>query len=988
MKSVSAPRYLMALVATALCLLARPISAQLIWPGEKIATIDAEHIRAFVPYAHREELKQLVARADQIYGKMKQDAGFTARRKLYVLFGDWVDAHNGFSFVVPFPLVQIELAPAMPESSIYAGGATELERTLIHEFAHQISNDRSRGFRSVLENIFGRVLPNDLFSGLLWYFSTPPHQTQPRFWQEGLATWAETEYADPKSPWAGRGRDPLIHMVWRLDAAAGAIPSPGNWRITYHEWPFGSRVYLYGTAYTRYLDAHLGDKLDVWKMIDWQAEQWPWVFNRAPRRGLRQTHGMLIKNVRHELKEEQTSNLEHLRSETITKLPRLTPKDTSVGAPAWQADGSLVYSARNAHGRARLHVLHPDGSIERTESLARALSNVRTTAEGDLVRSEYNWRQISRVELAGNTIGWRMLQPDAVRHGDSHGLLATLVLPGGGRQILTVYPVDFDNGQLGEGRTIPSEGRPWNPTFRPTGETVHDLLWVESDDEGSRLVLAKDSGVGERTVLHQVRGRILHPCWSADGQHIYFCADNTGVPNAYRLTMPEGDEPVVVPVTNTIGGVIACVPSPDGKQLAFVEHDHRGPFISKTALNPSAWPKRIPSLELVWPAPLKTQQEPSPAISLEAHSLPKAAEQDADALQAETYNGWSELRPLFWAPTSFAVPEGGYGIIGAAADPLFTHIATTGIGVGPVENEAVGSLGYTYLGWPVHWGVDAWRSERTFGNEVKDSTYELYDYTETVDTAEIKIGRGLFGLERTWLFFGKVGIGHHDSVQESVDRYAGQTLTSIPVFEGDEVYTELTFGYDDATFYPTSFAREDGIGFTSSFRHSGLGGDLERNLAFANGTYTWSLWPSGGHQIAVAAQGGWSDGDETLQGSFSIGGGLSRGLPRGYFDKAYATGKHIVAGSVAYRVPVYRPFEGYGTTPLRSRQIFLEGFFDSGKVSNNNPGGDGEWFSSVGIEAHVGIEFADQVLQPGVGVAYQIDGDEDVQAYFSFSLIF
>ena len=117
-------------------------------------------------------------------------------------------------------------------------------------------------------------------------------------------------------------------------------------------------------------------------------------------------------------------------------------------------------------------------------------------------------------------------------------------------------------------------------------------------------------------------------------------------------------------------------------------------------------------------------------------------------------------------------------------------------------------------------------------------------------------------------------------------------------------------------------------------------------------------------------------------------GGLSRGFPRGYFDKAYATGQHLVAGSAAYRFPVYRPFEGFGTTPFRDRQISVETFFDSGKVSDDNPGGDGEWFSSVGIEIHVGIEFADQILQPGIGIAYQLDGDKDVQAYFSFSLTF
>ena len=59
------------------------------------------------------------------------------------------DAHNGYSFVVPFPLVQVELAPAEPSSTSFAGG-NDPERTFVHEFAHQISNDRNQGFRGVL----------------------------------------------------------------------------------------------------------------------------------------------------------------------------------------------------------------------------------------------------------------------------------------------------------------------------------------------------------------------------------------------------------------------------------------------------------------------------------------------------------------------------------------------------------------------------------------------------------------------------------------------------------------------------------------------------------------------------------------------------------------------------------------------------------------------------------------------------------------------
>ena len=127
---------------------------------------------------------------------MAQRAGYVITRPLRVLLSSNLDEHNGFSTVIPFPLVQVELAPARPRSGIFDGG-DYLERTLTHEFAHHLSNDRNHGFRGVLESIFGRVLPSEPLSLLLFYLSTPAHITMPSFWHEGLAQWAETAYAPP-----------------------------------------------------------------------------------------------------------------------------------------------------------------------------------------------------------------------------------------------------------------------------------------------------------------------------------------------------------------------------------------------------------------------------------------------------------------------------------------------------------------------------------------------------------------------------------------------------------------------------------------------------------------------------------------------------------------------------------------------------------------------------------------------------------------------
>ena len=180
------------LVASLACIsLTAVASDALIAPGDRLAVIDTAHLHALVPADVAEALKPRIARAEVIYAAMSKDAGYTPRR-LTLLVTDDLDTHNGFSTVTPFPIINVQLAPSLQPSFIFTG-SDEFERTLIHELAHHISNDRDpNAFRHTLANIFGRILPNDPLSLVIAYLSTPAHQTMPSFWHEGSAQWAET----------------------------------------------------------------------------------------------------------------------------------------------------------------------------------------------------------------------------------------------------------------------------------------------------------------------------------------------------------------------------------------------------------------------------------------------------------------------------------------------------------------------------------------------------------------------------------------------------------------------------------------------------------------------------------------------------------------------------------------------------------------------------------------------------------------------------
>jgi len=959
-------------------------------PGRRMAVIDTAHLRAYVPADQATALTPRVAEAERLYVAMAEQAGYRITTRLHLLLADDVDSHNGFSTVVPFPLVGVDLAPAPPQSTIFAGD-DHLRRTLIHEFAHHISNDRSHGFRRVLQTIFGRILPSDPLSLLAYYLSTPAHSTMPSFWHEGLAQWAETVYADPASAFAGRGRDPLVHMVWRLDTAAGRIPPVGEWRLSHVRWPFGAEVYLYGLAYTRYLEAAYGDRANLWALIDMQARNGAFAFTAGPLPLLGKDHKELLREARLALRAEQEEQLDRVRAQSVTATTRLTPIDTVVGAPAWTSDGRLFAAINGPYDRPHFARVDAAGASDSAWRSAYGMGGARGLPDGTLVYAEtaggvYAWSR-SRVYLltadgdAHEVAGKRLIQPD-VRASEGRYTLAAVRLLDAGRQELTIT-----SDALGSGAwtTLPTQGRAWSPAFRP-GHA--ELAWVETDVAGSRLVLAPLAEPTRRTILAEVRGRLLHPAWSADGREVFVCADHSGVANAYVIAAAQPG--TLVAVTNTIGGIIACVPSPDGRELALIEHDHRGPYLARISNDPSTRPGAIPTIAATWPAPVARQPATRPATedgddlpAPGAHAvapLPVAAAEEP--LVARPYHGFTALRPRFWTPTTLAVPEGGYGVQAVATDPLLQHIAVVSAGIGPSEGEPVGLAAYTYTGWPVEIGVLGWQAERSFSDLLIDTGGRRHDYTERVATGELRVGRGLAGFRTRLLAYLSAGASDSRTSEDGAERYADRTIVTPPPFRGGERYLEATFGYDDALLFPTSYAPENGLTGTISYRRSAFGGDLDRDRILAIGGAALSVWPTQGHQVRLAGAAGWSDGDQPTQGTFGIGGSLGQGLPRGYFD-IEAVGRYLAAGSVAYRLPVWRPFKGYGSSPWMHRQVVLEAFYDAGMVSSDRILGDGVLFASVGGEIHDCWEFYGFLLQPGIGVARQLDGLEDTVVYLS-----
>lgn len=940
----------------------------------RYGTFDFAGLRVHVPVAQRERLAPFAARAAAIYARMRADAGWEPGRTLHLVLSDDEDGHNGFSTVVPFPLVNVQLGPTRPESGLFAGD-DETARTLVHELAHHLANDRNHGWRAGLEAVFGRVLPSEPLSLGVFLLSTPNHVLSPAFWHEGIAQWAETAYAAPDRAWAGRGRDSLSHMAWRLDAAAGGVPAEDTWRLDWQAYPFGNRAYLYGLAYARWLSGAFGDRRGLWRLVDSQGRlATPFAFAGGARDAVGEGHDELIPLARADLQAEQEAALAAIRAVPVTAARRLTPRQWRLGAPAWTADGTLLLAADAPTASPVLAELRLDGGprLVPLAPSAWSLGNVRRIADGLAVQSEAatgsdRWNRSAVRLLRGGAVArtWaerRLIMPDARPAGDGW-TIAAVRLDGGGAQSLVIV-----DGAAA--RPLPTEGIPWSPAFRPGR---NELCWVETDRAGARLVLAAADGSARR-VLWQVRGRILHPCWDAAGARIFCASDVSGVANAWCVDAA-GGEPR--PVTNTIGGILAAVPSPDGGRLAVLDHDADGPFVGVIPLDPATWPAQLPRLDLPWPAPVARRAlGPAAGAGDRPDPQPGVPAAGGDPPPARAYSGLRELRPRYWTPTTMAVPEGGLGVVGVATDALLTHTVVASVGLGYHERAPVGLAAWSYSGWNPGLAVIAKRAELGYDQQVLAADGNLYDYVETVDTLEARVGYGLGGFDRRWQGWLAAGVDRHAAVDAAVDDYAGLATAAPRPFVGDERYLELTLAYDDSILFPTSYAREDGLALAAVGRVSDERGSSALGLA----SYSLPVWADGGHQLVGAAQIGWSDGPRDLQARFGVGGNRAQGLPRGY-PTVVRRGRCLEAYSLAYRLPVWRPFDGLGTTPWVARQVVLEGFYDVAGVGDRL--GEAAWYRSTGVEAHLEFAFWLVRFAPGVGVARQIDAGEDTVGYLS-----
>ena len=279
--------------------------------------------------------------AEDAHDKLSRDITWQMSEKTEVVLIDNSDFSNGFATALPYNTIYILVVPPSLASTL--GEYDDWLKSLItHEYAHIVNLDPVRGYWKVMRNIFGKPLPGlDPLSELLFLVTTQPNIFMPRWWHEGLATWAETEYTG-----AGRGRSSFYDMIFRMAVAGDNFPTIARMNGDVPDWPAGSLPYIYGYRLQQYIADTYGKEAPG-KLTYAHAGRFPYFINAPPMElSGGKDYRDLYADMLAALKIEESRRIEILSATPFTPMRTVSNRGEALTNPRFSPDGSRIAFAR------------------------------------------------------------------------------------------------------------------------------------------------------------------------------------------------------------------------------------------------------------------------------------------------------------------------------------------------------------------------------------------------------------------------------------------------------------------------------------------------------------------------------------------------------------------------------------------------------------------------------------------------------------------
>ena len=592
-------------------------------PSFEWSTLETPHFLIHYHQGGDETARKAAGIAEDAHARLAPRIKWEPKAKTRLVLVDAMDEANGYATPVPYNRMVIFLTQPVGEPGFGATSYDDWLRLVItHEYTHILQLDMiTGGLGGVLQSVLGRI-----------YF---PNQFQPIWLIEGLAVYEETEQTS-----GGRGRSAGADMVLRMAALEGPFPSLDRMAVFPDTWPSGQAPYLFGESFTRFIAGKYGREKLAELSAAYSGRGFPFLVDSTAYRVLRRTYGGLWKEWEKGVTERAKKQEEEIRAQGLTPSSALTKKGYYSIAPAFSPDGTrIAYSVANGDEFPGIYVMNVDGSNDRklTENVfPGSASGSGLSWSPDGTRLFYTKIEVRGANYYDDLYCYDFAREREVRltrelrardpHPSPDGSVLIFVLNRMGMTRLASLDVgkalhhpaeEKDIAGLTEWSALQYE----SPRVSPDGAKIAVGVWQPG---GNKDIWVLDSR-GNRTVeLAHDRAIDGSPAWSADGKHLYFSSDRTGVFNLYAYELETGK---LFQVTNVLGGAFSPSPSLDGATFAFTSYSAKGFDIHTLPVEPASWRPAGPYAER-YPV-MQYDEKP-------VESSPRP------------YSPWSTLPPRFW----------------------------------------------------------------------------------------------------------------------------------------------------------------------------------------------------------------------------------------------------------------------------------------------------------------------------------------------------
>ena len=961
-------------------------------PSFDFFTIETKHFSIHYHQGLEPVASKMAAIAEKAHNNLSRALLWEPREKTNVVLLDNTDFANGFATAIPYNLVYLFITPPSIEMTI--GEYDDwLEMLFIHEYTHILTMDPARGLSSVTRSIFGKPLPaGNILSLLLFIYTAPPNMLLPRWWLEGVATWAETEYTDE-----GRGRSSYYDMILRMAVEEDNIPSIDQINGNLPDWPSGTMPYLFGLRLQKYIADEYGEDT-LGKLSLHHAGRPPYFLNGVPKRRFGGKHYVaLYKEMVEELKLEEGRNIAKLKSSPMSEIVTLNLEGQMLSDPQLSPDGSkIVYNMRSPHGHEAIMIANVDGTGAR-QLLRRRPSDrsISWSADGrylyfaqaeisggfNIYQDLYRY-SLDEDETKRLTYDLRASQPDISPDGSK---LVAVLKRRGSENLLILDPVDpaglrdLAADDL-DAMTDYKLARVSSPRWSPDGRKI--VYALKENGAGNALCLL-DLKTKRVDRLFSADFNIASAAWSADGSHIIYSSDETGVYNLFAYSLLKGRS---YQLTNLLGGAFDPEISPKGDRIFFSSYRSKGLEIASLDYSPQKWRSKAgPLIKPYWKESAvrhaqgnvadegNRQEESREVIDNNGIKEPKGRE----------YSIAGTILPRFWLPAVSADHDGTVvGALTAGQDALGYNKYIVELDRGLSSNENYYSLAY--------------------GNDYFYPTLMLQSYSLPLGYSDVVQNRDFFEREESLSLSAIVPfnrlesgaaftLGYEWQKKEAFSPLLSGSFYGVDMFEGKSNNAFAAIAYSSALKYPYSISREEG--WSSSILYKkyapSLGSDFTLNKWIVDFS-AYAPFPFGGRTwhdvLSLKMKGGTLNGDDIYQMKFHLGGdpNFSEFSLRGY-PARFIYGNNALTATLEYRMPLLYILRGWNTKPFFFDRLHLATFLDGGTVwDSRDDYSDDNIRTGVGVEVRFDITLGYILkITPALGIAKGLGHGGEDQAYFT-----